>query len=338
MMRIKLLIAVLIVPGLHALVSAAVADVFGSGSNEFEMEFVTIGKPGNPADTAGQPNPAGSVDYFYRIAKYEVSEQMIDTANTLGGLGITKDTRGPNKPATSVDWFEAAKFVNWLNTSTGRTPAYKFVDIVGRNGQVIGTEFALWEPSDAGYDPDNLFRNRFARYFLPSVDEWYKSAYYDPVAGVYWNYATGSNSPPTAVASGTDPGTAVLMQDATAGPADITHAGGLNPYGTMAQAGNVSEWEETEIDLLNNNAFAFRGIRGAAWSAFASSSSSSNRFGNLPQISGAAGGVRVASIIPEPSTTLLAAFTFLGALLGKRRSVLCGRRTNRSSARGKRLN
>ena len=60
------------------------------------------------------------------MGKFEISEQMIDKANTLGGLGITKDTRGADKPATGVSWNEAARFVNWLNTSTGSTPAYKF--------------------------------------------------------------------------------------------------------------------------------------------------------------------------------------------------------------------
>jgi sulfatase modifying factor 1 len=42
------------------------------------------------------------------------------------GLEITKDTRGPNKPATNISWKEAARFVNWLNTSTGGFAAYKF--------------------------------------------------------------------------------------------------------------------------------------------------------------------------------------------------------------------
>jgi hypothetical protein len=91
------------------------ADTFGSGVNTFSIDFVTIGNPGNPPDA--NPNPAGAVPYEYRIGKYEISEQMIDKANALGGLGITKDARGPDYPATSVTWYEAAKFVNWLNTS-----------------------------------------------------------------------------------------------------------------------------------------------------------------------------------------------------------------------------
>src|SRR3954467_12978891 len=100
------------------------ADTFGSGANSFDIDFVTVGNPGNPADA--NPNPAGAVPYVYRIGKYEISEQMIDKANALGALGTTKDTRGPDYPATSVTWYEAAKFVNWLDSSSGSVPAYKF--------------------------------------------------------------------------------------------------------------------------------------------------------------------------------------------------------------------
>ncbi|MCI0332092.1 MAG: hypothetical protein L0228_02555, partial [Planctomycetes bacterium] len=63
----------------------AYADTFGSGANSFEIQFVQIGSPGNPPDA--NPNPAGAVPYRYRIGRYEISEQMIDNANALGGLG-----------------------------------------------------------------------------------------------------------------------------------------------------------------------------------------------------------------------------------------------------------
>ena len=49
--------------------SATNADIFGSGANTFNIEFVTIGNPGNAADTNANPNPAGSVAYTYRIGK-----------------------------------------------------------------------------------------------------------------------------------------------------------------------------------------------------------------------------------------------------------------------------
>ena len=39
------------------------SETFGSGSNQFSIDFVRIGNPGNAADTTGSPNPAGSVAY-----------------------------------------------------------------------------------------------------------------------------------------------------------------------------------------------------------------------------------------------------------------------------------
>lgn len=306
---------------------SAQLDSFGSGSNAFEIEFVPIGDPGNVADTDGFPNPAGSVPYTYRIGKYEISEQMIDKANTLGGLGITKDTRGPDKPATSVNWIEAAKFVNWLNTSTGNSPAYKFEDISGiqpppPNAALMG--FALWEPGDAGYDPNNLFRNRLARYVLPSADEWYKAAYFDPASATWQDFPTEDGTPPTPVLSGTDPNTAVFLQGAPfpTGPADIMQAGGLNPYGTMAQGGNAYEWLETESDLVNDDTFSRRGRRGGFWDTTLSGLSRTNLVDALPTSSRSSTGFRVASI-PEPSTLLLFS---LGTLclhgLGRRNRIL----------------
>ena len=92
---------------------------FGIGANAFDMEFVAIGNPGNADDTTGSPNPAGSVAYAYNMGKYEVSEDMITKFNASQTLQITQGSRGANKPATSVSWNEAARFTNWLNTSTG---------------------------------------------------------------------------------------------------------------------------------------------------------------------------------------------------------------------------
>ena len=42
-----------------AIVCQAQGDTFGSGANTFDIEFVSIGNPGNAADTTGSPNPAG---------------------------------------------------------------------------------------------------------------------------------------------------------------------------------------------------------------------------------------------------------------------------------------
>ena len=294
-----------------AVTSHARADTFGSGADTINIEFINIGNPDNPDDITGYPNPVGKVEYVYRMGKYEISYDMVQKANALGGLGITSDWNGGvNHPATYINWFEAAKFVNWLNTSTFHTPAYKF----------NGNTFALWQPGDPGYNPNNLFRNSQAFYFLPSADEWYKAAYYDPVADVYYDYPTGSNTVPTQIVSGTAPNTAVYGLPIFMATADITLAGGLSPYGTMAQGGNAWEWQETEYDLVNDSVSSHRLVRGQLGQCV-------HRYELVVFCSGApdseatrSTGFRIASIVPEPSTLLLAIAAFATLLTVRRRT------------------
>jgi sulfatase modifying factor 1 len=237
------------------------ADTFGSGGNQFTIDFVTIGDPGNSDDraldntndTPGNPNddeyssPHGGVAQTFRIGTYEVSREMITKANNAGNLGITladMTSYGGNvgtHPATGITWNEAARFVNWLNTSNGFSAAYKFTLQPGDGGYSANSDIELWTAGDAGFDAANPYRNSNAFYFLPSEDEWYKAAYYSGSGTTYFDYATASNAIPTAVVSGTASGTAVYHQSPFAGPADIDNAGGLNHYGTMGQNGNV--WE-----------------------------------------------------------------------------------------------
>ena len=273
------------------------ADTFGRGASSFEIPFVTIGQPGNAPD--GEPNPAGAVTYTYRIGKYEISEQMIEKANAAGALGITKDVRGPDKPATSITWFEAAQFVNWLNTSTGATPAYKF-DSAGN--------FKLWLPSDPGYNSQNLFRNSLARYFLPSVDEWHKAAYYDPAAGHYWDYPTGSDAIPDGIDFVGDPNFDAVFFDGALNPEpnNIVHVGLLSPYGSAGQGGNVREWHETAFDRVNNNAVEQRSDPGGSWAGpYSALTRSNSGIGVGPLFEGDFNGFRVAAIVPEPSASIL---------------------------------
>jgi len=297
--------------------SVAYADPFGSGLNSFDIEFVDIGSPGNAADTTGDPNPVGSVAQSYRIGKFEISRDMILKANAEGGLGIALPDmslfggNGVNRPATGTTWFEAAQFVNWLNTSTGNAPAYNF------DG---GGNFQLWQPGDAGYDPNNLFRSSVATYFLPSLDEWYKAAYYDPTSGVYFDFPTGSDTAPTAVTGGTAAGTAVFDQALLfTGPADITQAGGLSPFGTMGQGGNVWEFQETELDLINDSTSSTRSVRGGFWNSTSFFLSTSVQSGGDPTAGSNSVGFRVASVsVPEPSSLLLGVLGAVGLLLWRR--------------------
>ena len=300
------------------------ADTFGSGANTFTIDFVNIGDPGNPLDTGTTglySSPYGAVGYTYLMGTYEVSESMIDKANTVGGLFITKDTRtSVNQPATSVSWNEAARFVNWLNTSQGYAVAYKFTLNPGDAGYVsnaqANADLVLWMPGDAGYDAGNLYRNTNARYVLPGEDEWYKTAFYSGSGTTYYDYATAGDTLPTQVASGTAPGTAVYNL-ASVVPAVITQAGGLSHYGTMGQDGNVYEWDESAFAAPNDVASENRTVRGGDWLNSGNFLRSSSRNNSSPATSGVNVGFRVASV-PEPSTwAILAAGA--GSLLGFRR-------------------
>jgi sulfatase modifying factor 1 len=298
------------------------ADSFGSGANTFDIEFVTISNPSNPADTTGDPNPAGSVAYEYRMGKFEISEQMIDKANAEGGLGITKDSRGPNKPATSVSWNEAARFVNWLNASQGFHVAYKFPSEPDDPGYNTFQDILLWAPGDAGYNPNNQFRNSLARYVLPSSNEWYKAAYYDATTGVYYDYPTGSNIAPDGIDFVGDAVFDAVISDGapTTQPNDITDVGVVSPFGTAGQGGNVYEMLETEYDSLNDSVTAARELRGAGWAQDASGLLPTNRGGVSPSQGDDTFGFRVASI-PEPSSFVtMIGMTLIGVICSARRS------------------
>lgn len=302
---------------------------FGSGSNRFQMEFVTIGNPGNAADTTGDPSPAGAVAYEYGIGKFEVSRDMIIKFNASQEHQVylsdmsAYGANGANKPATGPSWNQAARFVNWLNTSTGGFAAYNFVT----NG--LNDNITPWTSSEsADYDPSNRYRSKRAKYVLPSYNEWYKAAYYDPYQSIYYSYTTGSNVAPTPVASGTAQGTAVYAQPFSQGPADVHLAGGLSPYGVMGLGGNVTEWEESSWDVRPgsyNIGFSARGMRGGVWNDSYLFLLSSMRWHFYPDNGYENLGFRVAMVtpsgseVPEPSMMLIGSLFGLGGIMAKRR-------------------
>jgi len=276
-----------------------ITETFGAGDNVFSIDFVEIGNPG-----------VSSVEYAYHLGKYEISRAMIYAANADGELQITMtDTwlyQGNNKPAAGISWHEAAKFVNYLNTSTGYMSAYNF-DGLGN--------FQLWSPSDSGYNSNNPFRNNLAKYVLPSSAEWNKGAYGDPSGG--WHaYPTGDTLP-YPVDSGTASNTAVYFSNY--GPANINQAGGLSQYGTMAQGGNVWELTETASDLFNDSELEVHQLHGGGWFdpgfQFGFGLREGEWIGSDYRDNS---GFRVA-MVPEPSSLSLLALGGVVVALGRRR-------------------
>jgi hypothetical protein len=274
---------------------SAQADTFGTSGNEFTIDFVSIGNTSNAADTTTY----GAVPYEYRASTYEISQNAITKATASGMANVTAGAWTGNQPAATISWYEAAAFVNFLNTNSGKTAAYALTFSSG------SWSMALQDPTNAWTaGGTNLYRNKNAFYFLPSENEWYKAAYYNPAGSNYFFYPTASSSDPTAEASGTNAGIAVNNGVAVE-PALVNSAGGLSPYGTMGQGGNVWEWNESAYDGANSSSSESRAIRGGRWGDSEGFLRSSYRnVGLVPTFENLNVGFRVASV-PEPSTAVL---------------------------------
>jgi sulfatase modifying factor 1 len=307
----KTILSTIIAVGLIGGASQSKADTFGTGANQFTLDFTTIGNPGNAAGTTG----SGSVGYTYRIGTYAISQNQIDKATASGLANVTAGVWSGDQPAANMTWYESAAFVNWLNTSKGFTPAYNLT----WSGSTWS--MALWTVTDPGYDANNLYRNSLAKYFLPSENEFYKAAWGKSDGSGYYLYPTASNTAPFAVKSGTDEGTAVYNLAASQ-PASVYQAGGISSYGTMGQGGNVWQWQESAYDGVNNSVTESRGTRGGGgWAYPADFLQPWNRNDVSPNSDYGGLGFRVASVetVPEPSTYALFGLGGIGILMVMRR-------------------
>ena len=215
---------------------------------------------------------------------------------------------------TYVSWFDAARFTNWLH-----------------NGQKSGLQNAS-TTEDGAYTLDGatsgvaISKNVGATVWIPSTNEWYKAAYYDPNkggAGVggYWVQATQSNT-----VAGNSIGVANSANYYYDGNyvgypgAALTDVGAYgvdsdSAYGTNDQAGNVLEW-------YDGLAGPKRGLRGGSWDTGSYSLTSSYAIAYLPQSEDRAVGFRVVASVPEPSTVLSTLLSVSACLTRRRRSTL----------------
>jgi len=298
-----------------------------------DMPLVTVGDPGNVADPATN---YGTVPYVYQIGEYDVTVgqycqflNAVAATDTYGlyspkmapgpvndfrTLGIVQngnsgsytysvagsDSQAANCPIFNVSWGDAARFVNWL-----------------QNGQPTGAEGPGTTESgtynlNGGTSNSALMkvsRSTTGNWVLPTVNEWYKAAYYSgggTNAG-YWLYPTQSNTPPSNLLSTTGTNNANFSDPNSGGASDpldfLTPVGAFaaspGRYGTYDQGGNVDQWNET---VYGGTARGFGG--GAYDSAVGTLLSESIAGGTDPAFADGGLGFRVA-YVPEPASLWL---------------------------------
>lgn len=306
----------------------AQADVLNMGSGLTSLEMVTVGDPGNAADTCYGTH--GAVGYSYQIGKYEVTTAQYTeflnavaatdtyglynpnmaqaTVDRVWGCNIQQNGSSgsysysvasdwANRPVNYVSFWDACRFVNWLY-----------------NGQGSGsTETGVY--TLGGYNGDDgrtIQRNPGTGWWLPSDDEWYKAAFYkgNGTNSGYWLYPTQSNSVPTNQVLPTDPGDSAnylpvlgdyILGDYSIGsPYYRTNVGefenSASAYGTFDQAGNVWEWNEAVSH------YDYRGLRGGSFGNRGSDTlSAAGGSSYYPSFEFMSTGFRIAGAVPEPS-------------------------------------
>jgi formylglycine-generating enzyme len=283
------------------------------------METVTIGGAGNAADTTGY----GAVGYGYNIGKYEVTAGQyteflnakaatdtyglynssmlndsywgcqIQRTGSSGSYTYSVASGNANRPVNYVCWYDTVRFANWLTNGQGNGDTESGSYVITGGGVNCGTvTIATHTP---GTTP---------KWFLTSEDEWYKAAYYKN--GVYYQYANGTNTAPSA----TDSNYGMAANCTWDGSLN----GALEQNGTKDMMGNVWEWNEA---LRNGSLRVLRG--GAFWtgSIFVPAS---YRNGNQPNMEYYETGFRVSETVPVPEpSSLIALAAGLLSLAGIRR-------------------
>jgi formylglycine-generating enzyme required for sulfatase activity len=293
------------------------------------IDFVTVGNSENDPDSTGY----GAVDYEYNIGKYEVTagqyteflNSVAATTDNYGlynasmwssiyGCKIEQTVSSGNysysvaseyvdRPVNYVSFWDAARFCNWLHNGQGGGDT--------ESGSYINIE-----------SQSTFARQDGALYFLPTEDEWYKAAYHEN-GGNYSDYPTSSDSTPSNQLVDPDPGNNATFRSGghTIGyPYYRTEMGAHERsksfYGTFDQGGNVYEWNETIVDVVE------RGVRGGSFTSNYLDLDAATRGSFHPLGESYDTGFRVAvSIaIPEPgSLAMLAGLAVMGLIWWRRR-------------------
>lgn len=247
------------------------------------VEMVDIGNEGNTDDPGpnGLGGNSGAVSNAFKIGKFEVTNaeyaEFLNAVDATGAnaLGLYHVEMGPStsvggipfnadnpagakyeiragfadKPVVWVSVFDAMRFCNWLHNGAET------------GGDTENGAYTLLGGTTIPSNGTTVQRNAGAMFAVPTEDEWYKAAYYEPGGDTddYWLYPTRSNSAPNA---SSPPGTAPAVNSNQA-VGSVTDVGAYTTtvgfFGTFDMAGNVRELLETR------GAGSSRIVRGGSW-------------------------------------------------------------------------
>ena len=334
-----------------------VVTLLAASANAVTIATVPVGFPGNAPDTAVMDSGTsgyGAVPYIYRMGTYDVTNaQYAEFLNAKASVAdpyglwnslmtpgvpdptfgdaegaIIRTGSGPysysvkpgfaSKPVVYVSWYDAIRFVNWLQNGQGGGDTESGTYTIINGGSNSGTVVV----------PDVATRNSWAstnsfHWLLPSENEWYKAAYYNPSSGTYYAYPFQSNSMPAALAppgnsnsgnfglaANNYDGNGSLLSDVGAYP------NSLSPFGSFDMGGDVFQWNEGIVSPFS------RGVRGSFFASSSIYSAATHRdTGGIPTTELSDDGFRVASVggVPEPVSIVLASLGVVGLLIFSKR-------------------
>jgi len=181
---------------------------------DYGLQWATIGAPGNEAAPVGfNGRASGRVDYEYRITKTKVTNgQWVDFLNSYAkyysgrpnDTGLTGGFANYNagEPYTISAYFRnwattpsfqmAARYCNWLHNDK-RDDRAAF--------ESGAYDLSTFTTNPDGSRNDQIAHSAGAKFWIPTLDEWIKAAYFDPArygsgSAGYWLYPYQSDLPP----------------------------------------------------------------------------------------------------------------------------------------------
>lgn len=184
--------------------------------SNLDLGFLNIANPNNIADTgsikiigsdgASSTNESfsnlGVVDKNYRISTYEITNSQYssflnsvatglndpitsglyhpDMSGVLGGINLassnilnqyTVKNNMENKPVNFVSYINSLRFINWLENGAPST-----IDPNNANSIINQGAYEILLDGDNNYYIDT---NKNRKYFLPSLNQWHKAAYFE---------------------------------------------------------------------------------------------------------------------------------------------------------------